>query len=106
MPAICTLQMQASVSAFVDSDDFLGLRKDMENFDAQRESIIKRSRGMLDCNIHSHTLPYGTSMALVKLSGFHSFRHPEAGEAGNLCSAPEQYGEELQADCRGRANCK
>ncbi|KAK9916248.1 hypothetical protein WJX75_000477 [Coccomyxa subellipsoidea] len=37
-------RMQASVSAFVDSDDFLGLRKDMENFDAQRESIIKRSR--------------------------------------------------------------
>ncbi|CAL8467066.1 g6602 [Coccomyxa elongata] len=37
-------QVDSSVSLLVDSSDFDVLRKNMENFDAQREVVIKRSR--------------------------------------------------------------
>ncbi len=39
------LQVDSSVSVLVDSNDFDVLRKNMETFDAQREVVIKRSRG-------------------------------------------------------------
>ncbi len=88
MPTNSVVQMQSSVSVFVDSGDFATLRRDMESFDAQRENIIKRSRGMLYKLLD--TLPLMITMAFGPTFGSIACRHPEAGEAGDLCSAPQR----------------
>lgn len=41
------VQQTNGYESLVDSSDFEALRKDMEHADAQREIIIKRSRGAL-----------------------------------------------------------